>query len=109
MTRPWKDKPFEDIMAFVAQGVINISEGLTGIEPSSAIHRAMEELCYRVTEGVVGELLLQAPLGDKARPDFSGFAKALRDEAEWVARIHRGDKTGQARADMASLGGWLVW
>ena len=45
---------FDRIMHFIAQGVINITEGRTTIEASSAIHRAMEELCEAVHKGEVG-------------------------------------------------------
>jgi len=37
------------------------------------------------------------------RPDFAGFAKALRDEAHWSATIHQNDTTGQAASDQAAL------
>ena len=40
---------------------------------------------------------------DDVRPDFRGFAKALRDEARWSATIHSKDKTGQAATDQAAL------
>jgi hypothetical protein len=37
------------------------------------------------------------------RPDFAGFAKALREEAQWSATIHANDRTGQAASDQRSL------
>lgn len=38
-----------------------------------------------------------------SRPDFMGFAKALREEAEWSAQIHANDNSGQAATDQAAL------
>ena len=40
---------------------------------------------------------------EDGRPDFEGFAEALRTEAEGTATIHRADKTGQAASDVRSL------
>ncbi len=37
------------------------------------------------------------------RPDFAGFAAALRTEADGTDTIHRTDKTGQARSDSRRL------
>ncbi len=37
------------------------------------------------------------------RPDFSGFAKALREEARWSTTIHANDNTGQAASDQRTL------
>jgi hypothetical protein len=42
--------PWNDVMHYIAQGVINIDEGLTTIEPGSNIHLAMAELCRLVNE-----------------------------------------------------------
>lgn len=39
----------------------------------------------------------------RPEPDFAGFTAALREEAAWSARIHRGDRTGQAVSDQAAL------
>lgn len=40
---------------------------------------------------------------DDGRPDFIGFAEALRVEADGTERIHRNDKTGQAQSDAKRL------
>ena len=40
---------------------------------------------------------------EDGRPDFAGFAKALRAEAHGTAVIHRPDTTGQAATDQATL------
>jgi len=44
---------FDSMMAWIAQGVINIREGVTTIEADSPIHRAMVQLCELVTDGYV--------------------------------------------------------
>jgi hypothetical protein len=44
---------FETVMHYIAQGAINISEGLTTIEPDSPIHRAMLALCEMTSAGLV--------------------------------------------------------
>ena len=44
---------FDNIMHFIAQGAINISEGLTEVEADSPVHRAMSDLCRLVSEGKV--------------------------------------------------------
>ena len=43
------------------------------------------------------------PRPDEGRPDFAGFAEALRTEARWSAQIHGNDPTGQARSDQQRL------
>ena len=43
--------PFPKIMHFIAQGAINVAEGHTTIEADSPIHRAMSDLCQRVSDG----------------------------------------------------------
>lgn len=47
---------FDDVMHFIAQGVINIDAGITTIEPGSNVHKAMVQLCALVNEGKVGEI-----------------------------------------------------
>ena len=47
-------KEFDDLMAAIAQGVVNIDEGITTIEPRSRIHHAMVKLCTAVINGEVG-------------------------------------------------------
>lgn len=37
------------------------------------------------------------------RPDFAGFAAALRAEAHWESEIKSGDKTGQLATDLRQL------
>jgi hypothetical protein len=37
------------------------------------------------------------------RPDFAGFAKALRHEAHWEQQIKRPDRTGQLTTDVKQL------
>ena len=37
------------------------------------------------------------------RPDFGGFAAALRHEAHWEQQIKRGDRTGQLVTDVKQL------
>lgn len=36
---------FDKVVSLIAQGAINISEGLTEIEAGSPVHTAMQELC----------------------------------------------------------------
>jgi len=43
------EMPWLDIMAGIAQGAINITEGLTTIERGSRVHLAMLALCERFT------------------------------------------------------------
>jgi hypothetical protein len=45
--------PFDVMMHFIAQGVLNIAEGETTIEVDSPIYRAMAQLCELVTDGYV--------------------------------------------------------
>ncbi len=40
---------------------------------------------------------------EDGRPDFAGFAAALRAEAEGTRTIHRTDRTGQAQSDILAL------
>lgn len=54
-----------------------------------------------VAVAVESDVETQAPA--RPEPDFAGFARQLRDEADWSARIHAGDKTGQAASDQAAL------
>lgn len=46
---------WRDAMAFLAQGVINITEGLSKIEPDSVIHHGMQRVCRLVNEAETGE------------------------------------------------------
>ena len=39
----------------------------------------------------------------EGRPNFAGFAAALRAEAHWLAEIHTRDNTGQSASDQAAL------
>jgi hypothetical protein len=41
--------------------------------------------------------------GVSGRPDFAGFAAALRAEAHWVSTIRREDKTRQAALTQRTL------
>lgn len=41
--------------------------------------------------------------GEDGRPDFAGFAEALREEAQWQETIKRGDRTGQLYTDVRQL------
>lgn len=43
------------VLAGIAQGAINISEGLTTIEAGSRVHRSMEELCRKWQAVAKGE------------------------------------------------------
>lgn len=43
--------PVDDVIHFIAQGAVNIAEGITTIEPGSRIHRAMEDFCFYVANG----------------------------------------------------------
>jgi hypothetical protein len=45
--------PFEEAMHYIAQGAINISEGLTTVEDGSPVHQAMKAMCEMVSQGVV--------------------------------------------------------
>lgn len=45
------EEQLDAIFAGLAQGVINIAEGLTTIEAESRIHRAMSALCELRNEG----------------------------------------------------------
>ena len=36
---------WEDVVHYIAQGAVNISEGHTVIEPNSRVHRAMIAFC----------------------------------------------------------------
>ena len=38
------------------------------------------------------------------RPDFVGFANALRREIEWSAKLHENDRTGAAASDQRAMG-----
>ena len=38
----------QQTLALIAQGVINIAEGITTIEPDSPIHKAMSTLCDKI-------------------------------------------------------------
>lgn len=44
---------FEIVMHYIAQGAINISEGITQIEDGSPVHKAMLALCEMVNAGQV--------------------------------------------------------
>lgn len=44
---------YEIIMHWIAQGAINITEGLTTIEADSPVHMAMQELCRLANEGKI--------------------------------------------------------
>jgi len=44
---------FDNIMHRIAQGVLNIEEGLTTVDRNSQIHKAMSELCDLVAAGNV--------------------------------------------------------
>ena len=63
---------FQAIMALIAQGVINIDEGITEIQQHSPIHSAMRELCKFVNLGYVA----LTPKGEKFEKD----EKKKRDE-----------------------------
>lgn len=41
----------DDCLHWIAQGAINVTEGLTEIQPGSKIHQAMEELCRHAQAG----------------------------------------------------------
>lgn len=47
---------FQNAMACIAQGAINIDSGMTTIEKCSRIHNAMHSLCELVNTGKVGLL-----------------------------------------------------
>lgn len=40
-----------DVKFFIAQGAINIDEGVTTIERQSKVHRAMHDLCWYLSNG----------------------------------------------------------
>lgn len=40
-----------DVKFFIAQGAINIDEGLTNIERQSRVHCAMRDLCWYLSNG----------------------------------------------------------
>jgi hypothetical protein len=44
--------PWTDVKHFIAQGAINIAEGLTTIAAGSKVHRAMESFCKLASEGL---------------------------------------------------------
>lgn len=48
------EQEFATVLAMIAQGVINIDEGLTTIEKDSPVHQAMVKLCEMVNAGKVG-------------------------------------------------------
>jgi hypothetical protein len=62
----------------------------------------------------IGLLPMKPPaLGDRCVPSFEPtvatletFAEELQSEIEWIAELHRHDKTGQAWTDQRMLG-WL--
>ncbi len=66
-------------------------------EAQEAVTKAL-----RVDKAVVEEVKILIAEED-GRPDFGGFAEALRTEADGTATIHRNDKTGQAASDVRSL------
>jgi hypothetical protein len=42
-----------EVCAGIAQGAINIAEGITTIEPESRIHDAMSDFCEYMSKGLV--------------------------------------------------------
>ena len=44
---------FAQVVAAIAQGAINIDNGLTTIETGSRVHRGMHELCRLLSDGLV--------------------------------------------------------
>jgi len=41
---------FDDCRHYIAQGAINIDDGLTNVEKDSRVHRAMHDLCFWMTQ-----------------------------------------------------------
>lgn len=48
-----KRSEYNAMLASIAQGVVNIAEGMTTIEQGSRIHRAMEQLCTAAHKGQI--------------------------------------------------------
>lgn len=48
-----RQQQFNEMMAAIAQGVVNIAEGMTRIEKGSRIYNAMEQLCAAVVRGEI--------------------------------------------------------
>jgi hypothetical protein len=63
-----------EIMSGIAQGAINISEGLTTIEKDSRVHRAMLDLCERFTRIERGEEALP-PQFEKNAAHLGGYCE----------------------------------
>ncbi len=55
---------WEDTVHFIAQGAINISEGMQTIEPGSKIHRAMESFCDYMCKALVTPNKVVIPIGE---------------------------------------------
>lgn len=63
---------FNSVVAMIAQGAINIDCDATTIERDSPVHKAMNELCALVSDGLVA----LTPEGKK----FEAAEKKKRDE-----------------------------
>lgn len=53
---------WQDVCHFIAQGAINIADGMTTIEAGSSIHRAMEAFCAHMRKAIVGKNKVVIPL-----------------------------------------------
>lgn len=58
----------------IAQGTINVTEGLTNVEPGSLVHRAMEQFCTRFTNVENGSEGLP-PQWELAAAHLAGYEK----------------------------------
>ncbi len=92
-----------DLLLMVAQlqfRFVNQRANMRCDETDEAQEAVTEAL--RIDKAVVEEVKILIA-EEHGRPDFEGFAEALRTEAEGTATIHRADKTGQAASDVRSL------
>lgn len=53
---------FADVMRLIAQGAINVTEGITTVEQDSPVHRAMKKLCEMVSKGEVTPEMLKSQM-----------------------------------------------
>ncbi len=78
---------FEKIMHFIAQGVINVSEGLTTIDADSPIHRAMSGLCRVVSDGSLTIADLGGQLVEKPADEWCERCSVLKVDCD--GDLHR--------------------